>query len=117
MVTWTATALGILLSLRHVVLTNNGVTFQVDELIPLSNGLTHATFVLHSDLPQDFPGSIVACKMRGKDPVEFELFESISHNGPRRFCGIAIAPERHANPVAKLGALMLVIGMQTNASN
>src|SRR3954464_12627229 len=54
--------------------------------------------------------------MGGIDAVEFEVFESILHYGLCRLGGVTVSPERHTNPITKLCASIVIIGMKADAA-
>src|SRR5262249_53226708 len=54
--------------------------------------------------------------MRRKNSVQPEMGEAVFHYCARSFGGVSVAPEWHAKPVAQLGAAMIIVGMQANAS-
>src|SRR5208337_856990 len=66
-----------------------------------------AAFVAHADFSQDSARCRVVSKMAGENSMQPQSSESIIHHDPRRFCGIAISPIGHADPVPKFGATML----------
>src|SRR5215470_7777316 len=99
MVTCTAIALGILLHASQEVFAKNGVAFEINELVPLTNCLSHSPLVLHSELFENFAGRVVSGEMRGENTIEFQLLKAIANNRPGRLCGVAVAPKWYANPV------------------
>src|ERR1700687_4515074 len=118
MVTCPAMAIGILRLLpdRGHFFAKDGVHLQIHKFSPLENGPPGRTLVLHSDFAKDISGGLVALEVSREDAVKIEVFESMPDNHPRRLCGITVAPEGNADPIAELGAVMLHVRVQVDTT-
>src|ERR1044071_7140875 len=105
--TWTAISPSILLPGLQIVAAQYRIAFQVDEPVVLYDCLPHTAFITHSDFAQHLAGCIISAEVSREDPVEIEVVESVTNDGPCSFRRIAVSPEAHADPVSQLRAFVL----------
>ncbi len=91
---------------RYQLGMQDSVGLHVEELVPLLDVLAQPTFVTHSQFLHDpTRGGIVAEVVR-MDAVEAEFAKGVSQHGVSRFCAVAAAPIRFADPITQFGVFL-----------
>src|SRR5690348_6235987 len=93
------------------------VHFRIDELAPLQQMLALASFVTHAQFFQNVARRRVVSEVRGKNPMQLEIFKPVAEQLLRRLGRVTLPPVEHSQPVAKLGMLMLLLNAQTDSSD
>src|SRR5216683_3551839 len=92
------------------------IHLKVEELSPLEHMSAQASFVAHADLSQDSCRRGVVNEMTSENPVQLRSLESIFHQRPGCFGGIAFPPVRDTNPVAEFSATMVGFDPKSHAA-
>src|SRR6185437_966626 len=92
------------------------IDLHIEVLAPLQDVLPSCAFVFHPELPQDAAGCRIVGEMARIDAVQPEILKSESQHLACGFRAISVAPKRSTDPVSELGAIVLGMGVKTNAA-
>jgi hypothetical protein len=95
---------------------DHSVHLDVEELSPLQDMGALAAFVAHADFFQDSCRRNVVSEMACENSVQLKRSESILHQRPGCFRGIAFPPMRDTDPVTKFGATMVGFDPKSHAA-